>query len=183
MPMVTWTPQLVLIRCWPNLILLSCYTVLRAHPECVLSTCHSVVVISYSRRTQHHSHRRHCGPQSHRRSLSGWKRFHREEGSFALLKCCPDPGCVHNASGTLRLLSNKGSRFDCYCRLIVVKHGVQIVVAPRVITCCNQPVEKIDWLIESKSKMTHTLYSSCQPKPTATWWCTLQRHGQTHMML
>jgi len=34
-----------------------------------------------------------------------------------------------------------------------------------------------DWLIESKSKMTCSLYSSCQPYPATTWWCTLQSLG------
>jgi len=76
-------------------------------------------------------------------------RFRREEASFALLNRrpesvgCLDPGCVRNASGTLRPRSYDGSRSDCY-RLIVVENGVRIVVAPGLITCCDEPLETID---------------------------------------
>ena len=56
---------------------------------------------------------------------------------------CLEPGCVNNASGTLRPRSFEGSRFDCY-GLIVGENGVPIVVVPRLITRCDEPIETID---------------------------------------
>ena len=78
-------------------------------------------------------------------------RFLREEESesFASWNCrpesvgCADPACIRNASGTLPPRSYEGSRFHCYC-LIVVENGVQIVVVPGLITCCDESVETID---------------------------------------
>jgi len=67
--------------------------------------------------------------------------YSREEASdsFESLNChpesvgCFDPRRVRNASGTLRLRSYECSLFDCY-RVIVVEIGVQIVVAPGLIS-------------------------------------------------
>jgi hypothetical protein len=54
-----------------------------------------------------------------------------------------DPGCVWNASGTLRPPSYEGSRFNCYS-LIVVENSVRIAATPGLIPCCDEPVERID---------------------------------------
>lgn len=77
-------------------------------------------------------------------------RFRQEEALFPLLNHLlasigyPYPGCIVNASGTLRPRAHKGLQFHCYLRLIVVENDVTIVVTPGLITCCNEPVETID---------------------------------------
>jgi len=160
----------VLRGCWQDADPNSCQTALRTRPERVLSTCRSVAVISYTRRTQHRGHRSH---HSHRSHLSGWVRFRREEASESFASWngrpesvgYPDPGCIRNASGTLRPRLYEGSRFDCYLRLIVVENGVRIVVAPGLITCWDQSSTNRDieltivqrWLSNINSQ-THWMY-------------------------
>jgi len=64
--------------CWHDVDPNSCQTALRTRPKRVLSTCCSVAVIWYTRRTHHsghrshQSHRGHRGHHSHRSPLSGW---------------------------------------------------------------------------------------------------------------
>jgi len=168
--------QDVLRGCWQDVDPNSCQTALRTRPERVLSTYRSVAVISYTRRTQyrgHCSHRSHRGHHSHRRPLSGWVRLRREEASESFASWnrrpesvgCPDPGCVHNASGTLLPRSYEGSRSDCY-RSIVVENGIRMVVAPGLITCCDEPVETIDWLSLSLSwHVAYIVAASPNPQP------------------
>jgi len=57
---------------------------------------------------------------------------------------CSDPGCVCNASGTVRPRSYDASRLDCNLDMITFENVLRIVVESGLITCCTEPIEAID---------------------------------------
>ena len=78
-------------------------------------------------------------------------RFRQEEASESvelLDRCpefvgCPNPGFVCNSYMTLWPSSYECLQFDSY-RLIVVENSIWTVIAPKLRTCCDEPVETID---------------------------------------
>jgi len=144
---------------WPTDVLFGCRN---------MYTCRTPHCGHCSHRN-HHSHCSHCSNRSYCSALHGWVTFRRDEASesLALWNCCPesvgcpDPGFIHNASGTLRPRSYDGSSFNCY---------LQYICRTWCLDCGRArthnllwPICQDDWLITSKSKITRSLYRSCQP--------------------
>jgi hypothetical protein len=62
--------------------------------------------------------------------------------------------------------SNEGVQFDSCLHVIVVEHGVQHVVVPRLITCCDEALVKIAY--SSLSLRSHVAYIfAFSPNPWA----------------
>jgi hypothetical protein len=81
---------------------------------------------------------------------------------------CSDPGCIHNATGRVQGCSFDSSQCDGYLRLILIENGGWIMIAPGLMTNCEEPGKMVGSFIELKSKITDRIYIGCQPKPTAS---------------